>query len=156
MKQSRRPAFASGYGVSPDPTGLIPWREVAAEFAAARNYWIATVTPDGSPHTTPIWGVWQEGRLYFGIDARSQKAKNLAASSRAVLHLESGDDVAILHCDIHREEDPKVAAAILAAYASKYDLPADFAFDPVMVAVPGHGYAWREADFPATATEYHS
>ena len=148
--------FASGYGVSSEETGLIPWREVAAELAAARNYWIATVTPDGKPHATPIWGVWHDSRLFFGIDAESQKARNLAAANTAVVHLESGDDVVILHCHVHAEKDPATAATALAAYVAKYDLPDGFSFDPVLVAVPQEGLAWREADFPTTATAYRS
>ena len=146
--------FASGYGISSDESGLIPWTDVAAELAAARNYWIATVTPDGQPHATPIWGVWQDSRLYFGIDARSQKARNLAASNTAVVHLESGDDVVMLHCRVHAEKDPATAATVLSVYAAKYDLPEGFSFDPVLVAVPQRGFAWREADYPTTATEY--
>jgi nitroimidazol reductase NimA-like FMN-containing flavoprotein (pyridoxamine 5'-phosphate oxidase superfamily) len=155
MKQSR-PTFASGYGISPDPTGLVPWGDVAAELAAARNYWIATVTPDGRPHATPIWGVWHEDRFYFGVDAQSQKSRNLEASSKAVVHLESGDNVVILDCDVRAEQDPERSASMLAAYASKYGLPADFSFDPVLVAVPHRVLTWQEADFPTTATEYRS
>lgn len=153
MRQSR-PTFTSGYGISSEANGLIPWSDVEAELAAARNYWIVTVTPDGKPHTTPIWGVWQEGRLFFGIDAQSQKARNLEASSTAVVHLESGDDVVILHCDVQAAENPQTAAAVVAAYADKYTLPEAFTFDPVLVAVPYRAFAWREADFPTTATEY--
>ncbi len=153
MKQSR-PQFAPGYGISAAPTGLITWSDVDEELEAARNYWIVTVTPGGKPHTTPIWGVWQEGRLYFGIDADSQKSRNLAASNTAVVHLESGDNVVILHCDVHAEENPDTASAVVATYASKYGLPDTFSFDPVLVAVPHRGFAWREAEYPATATEY--
>lgn len=155
MKESR-PTFAPGYGISSEMTGLIPWSDVEAEMAAARNYWIATVTPDGKPHSTPIWGVWQDGRLYFGVDAESQKSRNLAAEGAAVVHLESGDDVVILHCHVHAEKDPATVAHVLAAYAAKYDLPDGFSFDPVLVAVPQKGFAWREADFPTTATDYRS
>mgnify|MGYP001811663938 CR=1 FL=1 len=153
MKESR-PTFAPGYGISSETTGLIPWSDVEAELAAARNYWIATVTPDGKPHTTPIWGVWTQGRLYFGVDAHSQKSRNLEAASTAVVHLESGDEVVILHCCVNAEDDPGTAAAVLAAYASKYGLPETFSFDPVLVAVPHRAFAWREADFPTTASEY--
>lgn len=152
--QPSRPTFAPGYGISSDTTGLIPWSEVEADLAAARNYWMATVTPAGRPHTTPIWGLWREGRLYFGVDARSQKARNIGASRMAIVHLESGDDVVILDCEVHPEQDPQAAVAAVAAYSSKYELPADFSFDPVLVAVPYRGFAWRESDFPATATEY--
>jgi hypothetical protein len=154
--QPSRPRFAPGYGITSDASGLIPWSEVERELAEARNYWIATVTPDGRPHTTPIWGLWREGRLYFGVDARSQKARNLDASSKAVVHLESGDDVVMLHCEICPEQDPQIAVAVIAAYASKYKLPEGFSFDPVLVAVPYRGFAWRESDYPATATEYRS
>jgi hypothetical protein len=73
-----------------------------------------------------------------------------------VVHLESGDDVVILHCDVRAEEDPKIAEAVIATYARKYSLPDGFSFDPVLAAVPQRGFAWREADFPRTATQYRS
>ncbi len=152
--QPSRPKFASGYGISSEAAGSIPWEAVEAELSAARNYWIATVTPEGQPHATPIWGVWQDGRLYFGVDDGSQKRRNLEASNHAVLHLESGDDVVILHCEVVAEDDRETASAVLSVYASKYDLPEAFAFDPVLVARPYQGFAWREADYPATASKY--
>src|SRR5262245_2158881 len=55
-----------GYGVPKDNKGLLPWSHLTKRMAEAQNYWICTVSPDGRPHATPVWGLWLDDRLYFG------------------------------------------------------------------------------------------
>ena len=93
--QAARPDMPD-YGISADADGLLPWQHVSEQMAAARNYWIGTVRPDGRPHATPVWGVWVDETFYFGMGPRSVKARNLAANPALVVHLESGDDVVVL------------------------------------------------------------
>lgn len=52
--------YMPGYGTKPatEGSGLLPWEWAEEGLSAARNYWVATVGPDGSPHSTPVWGVW--------------------------------------------------------------------------------------------------
>lgn len=154
--RASRPNFAPGYGVvaADQGRGLVEWGVLSGRMAPARNYWIATVDASGNPHTTPIWGVWLDDRLHFGVDPASVKARNLAGNPNAVIHTESGDDVAIIECTVTSVRDPLVAARVLAAYRLKYGLAEDFSFDPVLVATPTTGFAWEEADFPGTATRF--
>jgi hypothetical protein len=77
------------------PDNALSWPEVAARLAAARNYWLCTTTPSGAPHAAPVWGV-VTGGTRTSI-RRAYKARNLAADPRIVVHLESGEDVVIVH-----------------------------------------------------------
>ena len=53
-----------GYFAEQDE-GMLPWRHVVEELKNARNYWVATVGPDGMPHAMPVWAVCQSGALFF-------------------------------------------------------------------------------------------
>jgi PPOX class probable F420-dependent enzyme len=126
------------------------WPAITTRLAAARNYWLTTTRPDGRPHAMPVWGVWHDGALWFGTGLESVKGRNLARDPRAVMHLESGDDVVILDGEARRTDDD----GAYAAYAAKYDMQADaesFAALPDVGAlyrfVPTVVHAWLEASF---------
>jgi PPOX class probable F420-dependent enzyme len=130
--------------------GPITWEQAEDQLRAARNYWLTTTRADGRPHAMPIWGVWVGGALWFGTGLESVKGRNLLRDPRAVVHLESGDDVVILDGTAERAEDP----AAYAAYATKYGIdasPEAFAAMPQTGALfrftPQTGQAWREASF---------
>jgi hypothetical protein len=155
--EASRPSIPPSYGVGPADEGeLIPWAAVTARLRTARNYWIATADPMGNPHTTPVWGVWRDGSLFFGTDPGSRKGRNIAANPNLVAHLESGDDVVILHCRVAPVSEAALREAVLTEYRQKYDLPDDFTFAPVLAATPTKGFAWHERSFPGTATRYLS
>ncbi len=102
-----------------EPTAEHAFRERAlSSLRAARNYWIATTTPAGRPHTAPVWGVWLDGALWFGTEG--QKAKNLAALPYAVAHLDSGDDVVMVRGPVTRVEDAAGLERVAEAFREKY------------------------------------
>lgn len=152
--RSERPGLEPGYGVANSDEGIIPWQESQERLVASRNYWIGTADLEGDPHSVPVWGVWMDNCLFFGTDQNSKKAANLEANPRAVVHLESGDEVVIIHCSIATVGDAATIDRILGGYRAKYSMPADFTFAPVYTARPTKGFAWVEADFPNTATRY--
>ncbi|MFL5965719.1 MAG: PPOX class F420-dependent oxidoreductase [Gaiellaceae bacterium] len=48
------------------------------ELFGQRNFaHLATVVPDGSPHSVPVWMRFEDGRLLFFTQTGSQKARNL-------------------------------------------------------------------------------
>lgn len=145
------------YGVETEPTGLLDWGWADERLSKSRNYWIASTRTDGAPHVAPVWGVWLDGAFYFGSDANSRKARNLLRDSRAVLHLESGDEVVILEGRMHIETDAAILARVGQDYAVKYGL--DPVADPMPTSlffafVPQVGLSWLETDFPKTATRW--
>src|SRR5206468_1261755 len=86
----------ASYGIGGARGELLEWRDVELWLAPARNYWVATVRADGRSHAMPVWGVWLDGAVWFSTDPVSLKGRNIARDPRIVIHLESGDEVAIL------------------------------------------------------------
>lgn len=102
-----------------ESTAEYAFRERAlAQLRAARNYWIATTTPAGRPHSAPVWGVWCDDALWFGTEG--QKAKNLAVTPYAVAHLDSGDDVVIVRGPVTRVEEAAGLDRVADAFREKY------------------------------------
>lgn len=144
------------YGVLPNPTAaMLTWDWVEAQMQQARNYWICTTRPSGSPHAVPVWGVWVESRFFFGTEPRAVKTRNIQHNPQAVVHLESGDHTLIFE-GILLESSPAAEssalnAAIDRAYRQKYDFSPEGAGLRYRL-VPQKVLAWLEADFPNTAT----
>ena len=115
----RRPPF-KGYGVPSADEGMLPWRWATERLAAARNYWVATTRPDGSPHSMPVWGVWLDDAFCFGSGSSSAKSRNLAINPKIVVHLESGDETVILEGRAEPVLDSELERRIDEAYAPKY------------------------------------
>jgi PPOX class probable F420-dependent enzyme len=145
-------------------SSTVSWREVAARLAPARTYWLSTTAPGGAPHAAPVWGVVLRDTLYLYSERRTRKARNLAADPRVVVHLESGDDVVIVHgtaADLgHLAQVPDVVTALAAKYASPADrqyLPdADPDFDVVYAIRPQTAMLWRLADYEASQRRWES
>jgi nitroimidazol reductase NimA-like FMN-containing flavoprotein (pyridoxamine 5'-phosphate oxidase superfamily) len=143
----RRPDFDPGYGISESEEGMLPWSWVEERLAASRNYWVATSDADGGPTAAPVWGVWLDGALYFGTSPHSRKGRNLARDPRVAIHLESGDEVVILHGEV---EPYELEEATADAYEAKY------AHRPTALlrVRPRRVLTWREHDYPTSATRF--
>lgn len=153
-----RPDMPAGYGIDRTTTeGMLSWDAVDLQLVQARNYWVGTTRPDGRPHATPVWGLWLDGAFYFGTDRASRKGRNLVASPDLVVHLESGDDVVILEGVAEEVADPALRGRVYQAYGEKYGMPPEGGegSDNVLYTVrPRVAYAWRERDFPTSATRW--
>jgi Pyridoxamine 5'-phosphate oxidase len=108
----------------------VEWADVLARLAPVRNYWLSTVGRDGGPHAVPVWGAALDGTLYLYSARTTVKARNLAADPRAVIHLESGDDVTIVHGTLHDVGQPGDVPAVVRALAGKYTRPEDVGYLP--------------------------
>ena len=145
----RRPGFDPGYGISADEEGMLDWSWAEERLVASRNYWIATSGAGGAPASAPVWGVWAGGALWFGTNPSSRKGLNLARDPRAVAHLESGDEVVILHGVVERVA---LEEAVADAYEAKYEYRPP---GPEFLRLrPRLAVAWLEADYPKTATRF--
>ena len=143
--RATRPSFG-GYGVPTDPDGMLPWSWAEARLAAAHNYWVATV----GPHVSPVWAVWRDGAIVFSCGPTSRKARDLARNPRLVVHLESGAEVVIVEGRATRI-DP--TPELMAAYSEKYG-PTDPAVGRWYRVEPERALAWREEDYPRSATRF--
>ncbi len=146
---SGRPEMPESYGVPKGEEGLLPWGHVGERMAAARNYWLWTVKPNGSPHSVPVWGVWVEETFHFGGGRSTRKARNLAANPNVVAHPESGEDVVIIEGVAEEVTDPPLQERIDDAYEAKYGIRHG---TPVWALRPRVVHAWSR--FPEDATRW--
>jgi hypothetical protein len=150
--------YMPDYGVSPiGGDGLLPWGWAAERLERAHNYWVATTTPEGSPHLAAVWGVWIDTTFSFSTGGRSRKARNLAADPRCVVTPERAEESVVVEGVAERVTDRDVLANLLATYRRKYGSgfpdPVDnpvFAVRPRVV----FGVIEREAEFSETATRW--
>ena len=61
-------------------------------FSAANFAHVATVLPDGSPHTVPVWAGVHDRRIAFFTQPASRKARNLANDPRAAISVVDRDN----------------------------------------------------------------
>jgi PPOX class probable F420-dependent enzyme len=150
--------FAPGYELA-DPAGgegLLPWSWAVERLAAAHNYWVASVRPDGRPHAMPVWAVWLEGALCFSTGARSRKARNLAADPRCVITTERADEAVVVEGVAEPIEDAAEVVDFLAAYNAKYRWDMDASWAPFLRVRPqlAFGFIENPGRFAATATRW--
>lgn len=99
---------------------LTRW-DVAAEcLTQARNYWLATVRPDGRPHVAPLWGVWLDGALYFCTAQGSRKARNFALEPRCCVSIDSETLQVVIEGRVSRTSDEELLRRIGEIYGAKY------------------------------------
>ena len=96
--------------------------DAASRVSEARIGWLTTLRPDGSPHTTPVWFVFDEDTFWIATGRRNVKAANMRADQRVSIAVD-GSAAAPLVAE-GRAELMDVAAtgrAVVAAFAEKYD-----------------------------------
>ena len=155
MDVVERPSMPSGYGISPGAEGVVPWAWVESQLTTGRNYWVCTTRDDGRPHAMPVWAVWVDEALLFSTDPTSIKGRNMAARPQIVVHLESGDEAVILEGRAEPLEQSR-HSAFVEAYDEKYGhrIDTDNAAFGLYQLEPERVLAWREADFPTSATRF--
>ena len=140
------------------PAELVTWAEVADRLSVARTYWLGTTMRSGAPHAAPVWGVVVAETLYLYSERRTVKARNLAANPRIVIHLESGEDVLIVHGVAEDLGAPGDVPSVVAALSAKYTRPEDRQYlpdadpgsDVVYALRPRSALAWRLDDYAAS------
>ncbi|RMF82876.1 MAG: pyridoxamine 5'-phosphate oxidase [Chloroflexi bacterium] len=159
IPKPQRPIMGN-YGIAATDEGLMAWTWVRDEMTKSRNYWICTTRPDGRPHAAPVWGVVVDDVIYFGSAKSAVKARNLSHNPQVVVHLESGDDCVIVEGEVFSVDDMSLLERIAADYGKKYvsftpsagDLHSEtgvtYGVAPQIV------MAWKESDFPNTATRW--
>lgn len=142
----------------------LEWKEVVDRFAAARVYWVHTTGASGSPNASPVWGVELQGVLYFYTHSGTVKARNLEKNPLVVVHLESGEDVLIVHGRFLYLGHPGQHPDVLELFDKKYDgqderrfLPSsDASFDILYCLEPDRAIAWTLPDTEASSRRWSS
>lgn len=151
-----RPQIPAEYGVPKNNKGLLPWSHVTDRMAKAMHYWICTVGRENRPHVTPVDGLWLEDKLYFAGSPRTRRNRDLAENPAVSIHLDSSDDVVILHGDTQLHmPDHALAVQLSKASAEKYGYapsPEDYEASGVHVFRPRLVFAWKQ--FPKDVTRW--
>ena len=115
--------------------------------------WLTTVSPNGTPQTSPVWFLW-DGDEFLVYSLESARVRNVRANPRVSLHLDGngmGGDIVTLEGMARIAADEPSAAetpAYLAKYQERLDTygwsPEKFATDyPVAIRVtPTRLRAW--------------
>jgi PPOX class probable F420-dependent enzyme len=70
-----------------------PFPQVIVDFLAQPNpSAIASLQPDGSPHTAATWYLWDDGRVLVNMDATRKRLEHLRADPRVSLTVLGNDD----------------------------------------------------------------
>ena len=162
VPKAGRPSMPESYGLASESEGeILPWAWAEERLTQSRNYWIVTVRPDGRPHAMPVWGAWVDGVFYFGTGNDSRKGRNIAADPRAVVHLESGDEVVVLEGVMEEVTDAEGIRAFEEGFNPKYGFEGDSEeVDLVELGAvvyrmsPQVAFGWTEATFPQNATRW--
>lgn len=141
--------------------GLLSWKWADDRLKKSRQYWIATVRPDGRPHVMVVWALWLDGVLYFSTGRHSRKAKNLAANSQCTMCTENAAEAVVLEGTVERERNVKQIRRFISLYEKKYKWPlgemADDLValkDPVFYLRPKVGFGLVEKTFATSATRW--
>lgn len=148
-----------GYGVvgPADGSGLLPWSWAEERLARSKYYWVATAWPDGRPHVTPVWGMWQAGAAWFSCSPGSRKARNLGADPRCVVTTDDPVRPVIVEGRAERRTARPDAELFAEQVSAKYDedVTVDFVLDNALYRVaPARVFGLDEEDFTGSPTRW--
>ena len=150
-----------GYGILPadQGSGLLPWDWAMTRLRDSHDYWLATVWPDGRPHTMPVWGAWLEDQLWFSSGLHSRKIRNIAGNPSVSVSTDDARNPVVLAGVAEVVTDDRLLRGFLDATNSKYGTSYDVGFlDPDKNATVRVRPAWvfglAEDDFGGSPTRW--
>jgi PPOX class probable F420-dependent enzyme len=153
--------YMPGYGTK-GPTegrGLLPWSWAEERLTRSHDYWVATTRPDGRPHVMPVWGVWDDGALWFSSSRGSRKARNLTAEPRCAATTDNAWEPVVIEGVAGIITDHNALVRYIGLENEKYstDYSVDF-LDPDMNATfrvaPLWAFSLTEDDFEGSPTRW--
>ncbi|MGH2699619.1 MAG: pyridoxamine 5'-phosphate oxidase family protein [Actinomycetota bacterium] len=79
----------SGRAMLGDDSHAESWRRVLGHLeTSTATYWLATASPNGTPHIRPVLAVWVRGGLYFCAGGHTRKARNLGTRTDCAVTVE--------------------------------------------------------------------
>jgi PPOX class probable F420-dependent enzyme len=124
-----------GYGIAgaDEGAGLLPWSWAEERLVGSHDYWVATAWPDGRPHVMPVWGVWDDGALWFSSGGRSRKVRNLRADPRCVVTTEDPRRPVVVEGVAEFVTAPAALERCIGLVNAKYDTSMEVSFlDPAV------------------------
>ena len=100
--------------------GLLPWAWAEGRLTRSREYWVASVRPDGRPHVMPVWGAWNQGAFWFSGGLRSRKIVNLKANPACTVTTDNGKEPVIVEGTAEIVDNRALLAIFLNRLNMKY------------------------------------
>jgi len=149
-----KPHFPPEYG---DPAERLAWSDVEKRLGEARQYWIASVRPDGRPHVVPRDGMWIDAALYYGGSPETVHHRNVTQNPNVVVHIGDGWEAFIVEGAIEvevptEEKAQRLSDEMFAKYPVYGRLPTKVFKAGVAVLRPKVVLAWT--DFTKNATRF--
>lgn len=151
--RSERPRIR-GYGISKSKNGMLPWKWAVKALTESREYWIATVRPDGRPHAMIIWGLWFDDAFWFGTGSKTQKARNLAKNPNCIIGTQNAAEAVIVEGIAELVTDAATRRKLEPASLSKYGMSGGDGSEPLYRVRPRRAFGLVEKTFPKTATRW--
>ena len=120
-----------------------PERLDTARLRDEQNLWFATTRPDGRPHLTPIWFVYVDDRFYVCTSSKAVKARNVRATAKASVALESGSQPMVVEGEARVLGRP-YPASVAAEFERKFDwdLDSEPEYDALIEVAPTRWLRW--------------
>ena len=149
-----RPIMPNGYGVPDHVEGVLSYDHVRERMAAARNYWVASVNPNGTPHCRPIWGGWIDDLLYLEGSPETRTMKNITAKKWASVNLDDGDKVVIVEgpIEVVEQMDEAIFKRLADQMEGKYKSYRPESGSGMQKLTPKKAFAWTK--FPDDVTRW--
>lgn len=110
-----------GYSVAGQDEGrLVPWYKAEMRLTQSRHYLLTTLWPDGRPHTTVVWAIWNQDSMWFRVGTLSRKFKNLLNDPRCTLATTDGANPVVLEGRAELIRNPALTAIFLNRVNAKY------------------------------------
>ncbi len=124
-----------------------PTARIRRRLQQEKIIWVATVRPNGAPHLTPVWFVWDADRLYICISPSSRKARNLAENPQVAVSLEDGRNAVIVE-GVATHATPEEREQVAPLFLSKYDwnILTDTTYTLLLKISPRKFLAWGDDD----------
>jgi hypothetical protein len=102
-------------------SGELPWsrpREILASDTpeADLTFFVASVRPDGRPHSAGVGATWVDGALYFTSGPGTLKSRNLAANPACSVSVRLRGIDLVLEGEAHRITDASTLERLAAVY----------------------------------------
>ncbi|SDH83787.1 Pyridoxamine 5'-phosphate oxidase [Actinokineospora alba] len=99
----------------------LPWsrpRDILAEDTPGEDltFFVATVRPDGRPHSAGVGAIWVEDALYFTSGPGTRKSRNLAANPACSVAVRLRGMDLVLEGEAHRVTDTDTLERVAAVY----------------------------------------
>jgi general stress protein 26 len=110
------------YGVGSPNWHALPWEWAGERLTANHNYWVATVSAAGVPHSLPVWGVWDDSdlRFMFSCALSARKVRNIAANPNVVFTVDNTTECVSVQGTAAPLTDPARIDTWISRYVAKY------------------------------------